>query len=276
MDQLSALISNFKIKTKVFSHGTLCGQLTFDTFENTGHVHVIKKAPLEIILSDRSIDINEPSLVFFPKPTPHTFKSIDEDGVDMVCATVAIGNALNNPLTLRLPDCLAIPLSKMVECDKILELLYFEAFENRYGKEEALNNLMDYLMIRMYRYAMQENLIENSAISGFADPKISKVIQAIHEHPSKNWSLETLADEANMSRSRFAEYFKGKVGVTPMNYLTEWRVNLATKYLLDGVPIKTLHKNLGYSFATSFARIFQQRLGVTPKKWLAQQSQIPS
>jgi AraC-like DNA-binding protein len=50
-------------------------------------------------------------------------------------------------------------------------------------------------------------------------------------------------------------------------------VNLATKHLLDGKPIKTLHKNLGYSSATSFARSFQQRLGLTPKEWLVKQAQ---
>lgn len=273
MDRLSTLLSNFKVKTKVFSQGTLCGQHAFDISEKLGHIHIIKRAPLEIILSDRVIQIDEPCLVFFSKPTPHTFKSINNDGADMVCATVTIGNGLNNPLTLGLPDCLVIPFSQMVGFDQLLELLYFEAFENRCGKKEALNHLMDYLVIRMYRYAIQENLIENSAISGLADPKISKAVLAIHEQPNQNWSLESLANEANMSRSRFAEYFKDKVGISPMNYLTEWRISLATKYLIDGRPIKTLHKSLGYSSPTSFARSFQQRLGLTPKEWLVKQTQ---
>lgn len=275
MDRLSTLLRNFKVKTKVFSQGTLCGQHAFDISEKLGHIHIIKRAPLEIILSDRVIQIDEPCLVFFSKPTPHTFKSINNDGADMVCATVAIGNGLNNPLTLGLPDCLVIPFSQMVGFDQLLELLYFEAFENRCGKKEALNHLMDYLVIRMYRYAIQENLIENSAISGLADPKISKAVLAIHEQPNQNWSLESLASEANMSRSRFAEYFKDKVGIPPMYYLTEWRISLATKYLIDGRPIKTLHKSLGYSSPTSFARSFQQRLGLTPKEWLVNQTQNP-
>jgi AraC-like DNA-binding protein len=268
MDRLSALITNFKIKTKVFSSGTLCGEHTYDVFANLGHIHIIKKAPLEVVVHNELIQISEPSLIFFPRPTIHTFKSIDLDGADMVCATVAIGSGLNNPLTFGLPDCLVIPLAKMTDFDKLIELLYLEAFNDRCGKTEALNHLMDYLVIRMYRHAIQENLIENSAISGLADPKISKAVFAIHEHPNENWSLESLANEANMSRSRFAEYFKAKVGIPPMNYLAEWRINLATKYLMDGKPVKSLHKSLGYSSATSFARSFQQRLGVSPKEWL--------
>ena len=268
MDRLSALLNSFKIRTKVFGHGVLCGQHAFDIFENLGHIHIIKNAPMEIILEHESISVDSPSLVFFPKATPHTFKSIEQDGIEMVCATVAIGSGLNNPLTFGFPDCLVIPLSQLSEFDKLTELLYFEAFNDRCGKNEALNHLMNYLVIRMYRYAIQENLIKNSALAGLADTKISKAVHAIHENPGHHWSLETLADEAHMSRSRFAEYFKEKVGIAPMNYLSEWRINLATKYLLDGMPIKTLHKNLGYSSPTSFARSFQQRLGVTPKEWL--------
>jgi AraC-like DNA-binding protein len=269
MDRLSALIGNFKIKTSVFSQGTLCGEHAFEIFENLGHIHIIKKAPLEVVLQKESILIDEPSLIFFPRPTPHTFRSTDPNGADMICGTVAIGNGLNNPLILGLPECLVLPISKVAEFDKLLDLLYFEAFENRCGKANALNHLMDYLVIRMYRYAIQENLIQNSAISGLADPKISKAVNAIHENPNQQWSLESLADEANMSRSRFAEYFKKKVGISPMNYLSEWRINLATKYLMDGVPIKKLHSSLGYSSPTSFARTFQQRMGMTPKEWLS-------
>lgn len=276
MDRLSALISNFTIKTKVFSSGTLCGEHAYEIYENLGHIHIIKKAPLEVVLNKKTIQVNEPSLVFFPRPTAHTFRSLHLDGADMVCATVAIGNGLNNPLTLGLPDCLIIPLSEITDFDKLIELIYLEAFNDRCGKTEALNHLMDYLVIRMYRYAIQENLIESSAISGLADPKISKAVFAIHEKPNQNWSLESLANEANMSRSRFAEYFKNKVGIPPMNYLSEWRINLATKYLVDGRPVKSLHKSLGYSSATSFARTFQQRLGVTPKEWISKQAIKPN
>lgn len=272
MDRLSALISNFKIKSTVFSHGTLCGEYAFEIYDRLGHIHIIKKAPLDVVMGKKTIRVEKPSIVFFPRPLEHIFKSIDSDGADMVCATVAIGNGLSNPLTLGIPDCLVLPLSEIAEFDKLLDLLYFEAFENRCGRNDALNHLMDYLVIRMYRYAIQENLIENSAISGLADPKISKAVYAIHERPSHNWSLESLANEASMSRSRFAEYFKAKVGVSPMNYLSEWRINLATKYMIDGKPVKSLHKSLGYSSPTSFARSFQQRLGVTPKEWLTTQT----
>jgi AraC-like DNA-binding protein len=59
------------------------------------------------------------------------------------------------------------------------------------------------------------------------------------------------------------------LGVAPIGYLTELRINLAMRRLLEGKKIKTLYQELGYSSASSFTRIFQQKHGVSPKEWLS-------
>ena len=274
MDRLSALLQHFNIKTKVFGYGTLCGESTFDIYEGLGHIHVIKKAPLEIFYPDReSTLVSEPSLIFFAKPIAHSFRTLAEGGAEMVCATVSLGSGFQNPLNMGFPSCLVIPLSELADLEKIFDLLYYEAFESFSGKKEAIDHLMDYLVIRMYRYAIQEDIIESSAIAGLADKKISKSLFSIHENPEKNWCLDTLSDVAGMSRARFAKAFKDKVGVSPMSYLADWRLSLAMKHLTSGIPIKNLHKELGYSSASSFTRIFQQRIGMSPKEWMAHHGQ---
>ena len=273
MDRLSSLLRHFEIKTQVFGYGTLCGESAFEIYEGLGHIHIIKKAPLEIIFKDKPpMLIEEPSLIFFAKPTHHLFRSIKEDGAEMVCATVSLGRGLQSPLIMGLPECLVIPLSRLADLEKLFDLLYYEAFANLCGKKQAIDHLMDYLVIRMYRYAIEQDLIASSAIAGLADSKISKAVHAIHERPGHKWCLNTLSAEAGMSRARFAHHFKGKVGVPPMEYLTEWRLNLAIKRLMEGKPIKTLHNELGYASASSFARTFQQRLGMSPKEWLKSNS----
>lgn len=275
MDRLSSLLQHFEIKTKVFSYGTLCGEFAFDIEPGMGHIHIIKKAPLEIIFNGKKpMLVAEPSIVFFPRPTAHSFKSLKDDGADMVCALVSIGNGVQNPLTLGLPETLVIPISKLTDFEKIFDLIYQEAFDDRCGKQHAIDHLMDYLILRMYRFAIQENLIASSAIAGLADPKITKAVNAIHQNPGKSWSLDTLASEAGMSRARFAEYFKEKVGIAPINYLTELRMNLAIRHLQQGKSIKSLHRELGYSSASSFTRVFLQRIGVSPKKWLKNNSAL--
>jgi AraC-like DNA-binding protein len=269
MDRLSTLFNHFEIKTKVFSYGTLCGEHTFELLPGHGHIHVIKKAPLEILLDqEKSLPVSEPSLIFFSKPTCHSFKSLSLEGADMICATVNIGSGINNPLIMGFPEVLIIPLSKLQNFEKIFDLLYQEVFENRCGKQQAVDLLMEYLVVRMYRFAIQENLVASSAIAGLADPKITKAVEAIHQKPGYNWNLEKLASEARMSKSSFAEHFKHKVGIAPIHYLTELRINLAMRRLQQGKSVKSIYSELGYSSVSSFTRAFQQKSGLSPKVWL--------
>ena len=270
MDRLSSLLQHFNIKTNVISHGTLCGEHAFEIQTGMGHIHIIKKAPLEIILKENQIvEVAESSIVFFPRPTEHSFRSMKPDGADMVCAKVSIGSGLQNPLILGMPEVLVIPASQLTGFEEIFNLLYQEAFGDRCGRQHAVDLLMDYLTVRMYRFLIQENLIPTSAIAGMADSKISKAIEAMHSQPGQSWNLDQLAQEAGMSRARFANHFKEKVGLAPITYLTELRINLAMQQIQQGKPIKNLHRELGYTSASSFTRVFQQKNGVSPKEWLA-------
>ena len=49
----------------------------------------------------------------------------------------------------------------------------------------------------------------------------------MHDRPGHPWTLEDLASRACMSRTVFAQKFRQKVGMTPMEYLTRWRMLLA-------------------------------------------------
>jgi transcriptional regulator GlxA family with amidase domain len=56
---------------------------------------------------------------------------------------------------------------------------------------------------------------------------MSAVITSIHDDPAHDWTVEELGQRAGMSRSTFALRFKETVGVSPMEYLTRWRMLLA-------------------------------------------------
>ena len=64
-------------------------------------------------------------------------------------------------------------------------------------------------------------------LSGFRDPQISHALQMIHADPGKPWTVATLASEVAMSRSAFAERFRATVGLAPMGYLADWRLQAA-------------------------------------------------
>ncbi|MNT89675.1 transcriptional activator FtrA [compost metagenome] len=75
-----------------------------------------------------------------------------------------------------------------------------------------------------------------------------------------------------MSRSAFAARFKSVVGATPADYLAQWRLTIAQAELRTGASVKTIADSLGYANASALSRLFAQKVGVSPREWLARQS----
>jgi AraC family transcriptional regulator, activator of mtrCDE len=104
--------------------------------------------------------------------------------------------------------------------------------------------------------------IESQA--ALADPRIRKVLQAVHDHPGHHWSMQTLASFACMSRSSFAERFAELMKIPPMRYVTHWRVSVAEQLLRDRRSVADIARLMGYSNEAAFRRLFKRVSGVGP------------
>ncbi|WP_446742608.1 AraC family transcriptional regulator [Silvibacterium acidisoli] len=99
-----------------------------------------------------------------------------------------------------------------------------------------------------------------------ADQQISAAIAAIHSEPARRWTLQQLAERANMSRSAFAFRFKEIVGVSPMDYLTRWRMLVAADRLANsGDTISAISLSLGYESESAFSTAFKRVMGLSPR-----------
>jgi transcriptional regulator GlxA family with amidase domain len=87
----------------------------------------------------------------------------------------------------------------------------------------------------------------------------------MHEAPKKSWTLDDLASIAGMSRTRFAEHFRTRIGQTPIDYLTVWRVTVARQLLARGKPVKSVALQVGYQSAAAFSRVFSRVTGQAPR-----------
>jgi transcriptional regulator GlxA family with amidase domain len=102
-------------------------------------------------------------------------------------------------------------------------------------------------------------------LAGLADPRLAKALTAMHEVPKKSWTLDDLAGVAGMSRTRFAEHFRTRVGQTPIDYLTVWRMTVAGQLLARGKPVKSVALQVGYQSAAAFSRVFSRVTGQAPR-----------
>jgi len=272
MDRLSQVLDRLSISATVFYTGAICGVSSFeDPAQQHGHLHVVKRGCLTIDGQGRkAIKITEPSLVFFPRPMSHRLSSPLDDQADVVCANIEIGAASSNPLANALPEAVVIPLSDSTMLEHTVNWLFDEAFGELSARQPMLDRLSEILIIQILRYVVDQNAELYGVLRGLAHPHLAGVISAIHESPSRPWSLADMAQFAAMSRSKFAEEFKSTVGQTPAEYLVDWRVGLAQTELAKGLPVSVVAHHVGYENGSTLARVFKKRTGVSPSQWQQQ------
>jgi len=101
-----------------------------------------------------------------------------------------------------------------------------------------------------------------------ADKQIGAAISAMHAWPAQSWTLQMLAAQIGMSRSSFALKFKAMVGLAPMDYLTRWRMLLASDKLVNSKdPISVIAPALGYESESAFSTAFKRIMGCSPRQY---------
>ncbi|MFJ2367726.1 helix-turn-helix transcriptional regulator [Microbacterium sp. NPDC087665] len=100
-----------------------------------------------------------------------------------------------------------------------------------------------------------------------SDPFLDRVVEAIHDEPGREWTVERLANVGAMSRSVFAERFRNALGRSPADYVTEVRIDAAKRMLDAGRSVSDTSRALGYASDEGFSRAFRRRTGMTPSSW---------
>lgn len=148
----------------------------------------------------------------------------------------------------------------------LIQALYDELGSDRPGADAIADRYCEVLLVHLLRHHHRDLAGTHSGFfRGFQAPGISKALNAFHVAPEKEWTLQSLSRIAGASRSVFAERFRELVGVTPMSYVTTWRMQKARWLLLHrNLPIKEVAEQVGYSSTASFSRACKRVLGATP------------
>ena len=158
-----------------------------------------------------------------------------------------------------------------------LPRLFFcsQSISIRFGKIFALAERADKSIgtrIRMQTLVqtLLLEILDSAALS--ITRKIPDVFGAIAErmqaHPERDYPLDALVAEANVSKASFISFFKMANGHTPHSYLLRCRVAEAKKFLRKGLSVKAVADQFGFPTPQHFSRTFRNFVGLTPTKWL--------
>jgi len=278
LDRLSALIERFQVSAQLFHTGALCGVTSFDAQPGRGFFHVLRRGSMVLTHHANAdvvqrLEVTEPTLFFYPQPLAHQFHNAPQEGSDFTCASVHFEGGASHPLVRALPPLIVLPLAQVPGLAGALDLLFQEADQVRCGYRLMTDRLFEVVLLQLLRWLLdhgERGGVSMGLVSGLADPHLARALTAMHEQPQRAWSLETLAQQASLSRSAFANRFKKVVGVAPADYLADWRMTLAKKQLRQGRAVKLIAPDLGYANASALSRVFAQRTGLSTRQWLAQ------
>jgi AraC-like DNA-binding protein len=105
-------------------------------------------------------------------------------------------------------------------------------------------------------------------LRGIGDRGLRLALEAIHRDCAREWTVEELARLAGSSRSALAERFRTRLGVSPRQYLIDWRMSRAAK-LLGSTDLSVAEVALatGYASEPAFARTFKRATGQSPGRF---------
>ena len=150
--------------------------------------------------------------------------------------------------------------------DSLLARVAREAQSNRHGSQFVLKRLTEILFIETVRHWHESaGAAPPGLLSAISDRHIGRSLQAIHATTDAPWTVESMAREAGLSRTAFAERFRKLVGQSPMTYLTTWRMQRARLLLRESdYSIDRIAVEVGYQSPASFARVFRKTTGQSP------------
>lgn len=196
------------------------------------------------------------------------------EATHIVCGYLGSDGA-QNPLLASLPQMLTLNAADTPGGAWIAQSFAFAAQQlatPEAGAATVIGKLSELMFVEALRRFI-EGLPQQETgwLAGLRDPAVGRALALLHTKPAADWTADALASAVNMSRSAFAERFTQLIGMPPMRYLTNWRMQLAASKLRDTRrSVAQIAFDVGYESEAAFTRAFRREMGQPPAAWRRQ------
>jgi AraC-like DNA-binding protein len=189
----------------------------------------------------------------------------------LVCGFLGCDARPFNPLLATLPRVIHVPRRAAGDgvLEQFVQLALAESTAQRPGGEAVLARLSELMFVEVVRRYLSALPPEKGGwLAGLRDDTVGRALDKLHDRPTHDWSLDQLAREVGTSRSVLAERFTHFVGVPPMRYLAQWRMQLAATLLSStSMNLSEIAERVGYGSETALSRAYKRWVNVAPADW---------
>lgn len=190
----------------------------------------------------------------------------------IVCCFLGCDERPFNPLLAALPSMIHVPAADASAAagwlGTLLNIASRESRASRAGWEDVLARTSELMFVETLRWYLETLPAAGTGwLAGLRDPIVGQALQALHGRTREAWTVESLAREVGVSRSVLAERFTAMAGQPPMQYLAWWRMQRASRLLVDGETVAETADAVGYESEAAFSRPFKKLVGQSPAAW---------
>lgn len=299
MDALTRILNTLKLSSTFYYRTELTAPwgMTVPAQDNVARFHIVTRGQCYLRLEgeDEGVFLSNGDLVVIPYGASHSLtdsattpaKMINEvldevsypgegplvyggDGAAccLVCGEFGFDELGTHPLLDHLPKLLYVSGGSSHNTqwlESALSFISHEALSNAPGSHAIINRLSEVMLIQVIRATIASSNERLPFLSAFADPRIDKVMSAIHANPVEDWTVEKLGRLAAMSRSSFSNLFTALVEMTPMKYIIFVRLQIASRLLIETtISISRIAEQVSYQSEAAFSQAFKKQYDHRP------------
>jgi AraC-like DNA-binding protein len=194
----------------------------------------------------------------------------DRGETTIVCGFLGCDLRPFNPLIASLPRVLHLAARDEQAWGALfMRQAVIESHGDRPGSQAVLERMSEMMFVDAMRQYVESLPAESGGwLAGLRDRFVGRALTLIHEDPAHDWSVEALGQRVGLSRSALHERFAQMIGLAPMQYLANWRMQVAAALLRDtSATVASIAQEVGYDSEAAFARAFKRVLGRPPAAW---------
>ena len=196
----------------------------------------------------------------------------------IVCGSLSFDRASLKPITQLLPSFILMKAdeARTFALHTTVQALASEMAEQSPGSEVVSTRLAEVLFIQVLRaHIALGSERDKGWLRAIFDPQIGTALSAVHNSVDSPWTVESIATAAGMSRSAFAARFKELLGQTPLEYVTEWRMQKAIQLLEErDKKLLDIARSVGYESDAAFSKTFKRVVGASPGEYRKRGSEV--
>ncbi len=195
----------------------------------------------------------------------------------LICGFIGCDSVEGSLLITTLPRVLRFKVAEASASEWIRSTFEFAADEvsaGRPGSETVLAKLSELLFVEaVRRYAEALPTGETGWLAGLRDRYVAQALALLHRDIARAWTVDALGREVGLSRSALGERFTRLIGVAPMRYLANWRMQVAAQELRNsGASLAEVANTIGYESEAAFSRAFKKTFRTAPATWRRSQN----